>query len=156
VKDILQFLTPYRGVRYHLKEWSQIQNAKPADYQVLFNLRHSSARNVIERAFGVIKRRFQILKYGCEHPISTQIKLFPALACLSNYIDRLEKDDDHILDQYVDEEPNNPEENASANRIEASSAATKEAEKWRDTIAKQLWQDYLNYKETQRQQNTRE
>ena len=42
-------LTPYRGVRYHLKEFDVDgpQNAKE-----LFNLRHSSLRNVIERMYG--------------------------------------------------------------------------------------------------------
>ncbi|PNX90923.1 hypothetical protein L195_g047051 [Trifolium pratense] len=49
------FLAPYRGTRYHLKEW--IGNT-PQNYKELFNLRHSRARNVIERAFGVLKKRW--------------------------------------------------------------------------------------------------
>ncbi|KAH1232344.1 putative nuclease HARBI1 [Glycine max] len=40
------FLAPYRGTRYHLNEW--IGNT-PQNYKELFNLRHASARNVIER-----------------------------------------------------------------------------------------------------------
>ncbi|RZB68022.1 hypothetical protein D0Y65_038024 [Glycine soja] len=42
------FLAPYRGTRYHLNEW--IGNT-PQNYKELFNLRHASARNVIERLF---------------------------------------------------------------------------------------------------------
>ncbi|KAH1203388.1 Protein ALP1-like [Glycine max] len=40
------FLAPYQGTRYHLNEW--IGNT-PQSYKELFNLRHASARNAIER-----------------------------------------------------------------------------------------------------------
>ena len=44
------FLPPFRGVRYHLKEWG---NANlPQDEKELFNLRHSQLRVTVERAFG--------------------------------------------------------------------------------------------------------
>ncbi|CAK5281870.1 unnamed protein product [Mycena citricolor] len=56
--DIL--MTPYCGVRYHLKEW-RTGNQRPRNPQELFNLRHARLRNVIERSFGVIKRCFPIL-----------------------------------------------------------------------------------------------
>ncbi|KAJ9561781.1 hypothetical protein OSB04_006941 [Centaurea solstitialis] len=45
------FLTPYRGQRYHLNDWSRL----PTNAEELFNMRHSSARNVIERCFRLIK-----------------------------------------------------------------------------------------------------
>ncbi|KAF4030639.1 DDE superfamily endonuclease [Phytophthora infestans] len=54
-------LTPYRGVRYHLKEWSKA-SGRPKNGKELFNLRHSKARNVVERVIGVLKRRFKILR----------------------------------------------------------------------------------------------
>lgn len=47
-------LVPYRGVRYHLKEQRQASK-KPKNAKELFNLRHASIRNVIERIFGVLK-----------------------------------------------------------------------------------------------------
>ena len=43
------FLARYKGTRYHLNLW---RGNTPIDYKELFNLRHSSARNTIERAFG--------------------------------------------------------------------------------------------------------
>ncbi|KAK6927733.1 hypothetical protein RJ641_006324, partial [Dillenia turbinata] len=43
-------LTPYRNVRCHLKKYSSQQ---PRNYRELFNLRHASLRNAIERAFDV-------------------------------------------------------------------------------------------------------
>ena len=58
-----EFITPYRGVRYHLKEYSR---NSPKDIRELFNLRHSSLRNAIERAFGVLKKRFPIVSSSNE------------------------------------------------------------------------------------------
>ena len=54
------FLTPFRGVRYHLKEWVRGLQ-RPQNKEELYNLRHSSLRNVIERIFGVAKKRFPLL-----------------------------------------------------------------------------------------------
>jgi len=48
-------LVPYRSVRYHLSEWDRAKEA-PRNPKELFNLRHASARNVIEQIFGVLKR----------------------------------------------------------------------------------------------------
>ncbi|KAA0036923.1 retrotransposon protein [Cucumis melo var. makuwa] len=50
------FLVPYRGHVYHLQEWRGAANA-PTNAKEYFNMKHSSARNVIERAFGVLKGR---------------------------------------------------------------------------------------------------
>lgn len=41
-------LAPYRSTRYHLNEWTTC-GSRPSNYKELFNLRHSLARNVIER-----------------------------------------------------------------------------------------------------------
>ena len=53
-----EILSPYRSVRYHLKEFS---DRPPENAQELFNLRHSSLRTTIERGFGVLKKRFRVL-----------------------------------------------------------------------------------------------
>ena len=51
-------MAPYRGVRYHLKKYSAhgLENTEE-----IFNHRHSSLCNVIERTFGVLKKRFPII-----------------------------------------------------------------------------------------------
>jgi hypothetical protein len=78
-------IAPYRGVRYHLKEVQQA-DLKPENAKELFNLRHSSLRNVIKRIFGVLKRQWQILGgKGCEYSIETQVDLFCALIGLYNF-----------------------------------------------------------------------
>ena len=48
----------YRGVRYHLKEFS---DNPPRNDKELFNLHHSSLRTSIEHCFGVLKKRFRVL-----------------------------------------------------------------------------------------------
>nr|KAJ0223560.1 hypothetical protein LSAT_V11C200090390 [Lactuca sativa] len=54
-----KLMAPYRGVKYHLKEYSM---RGPQNSKELFNLRHASLHNAIERAFGVLKRRFPIIR----------------------------------------------------------------------------------------------
>ncbi|CAN1182474.1 hypothetical protein LINPERPRIM_LOCUS40863, partial [Linum perenne] len=46
------FLAPYRGHRYHLREWG---GNRPRTAEEYFNRKHSKVRNVIEKAFGVLK-----------------------------------------------------------------------------------------------------
>ncbi|CAN1160508.1 hypothetical protein LINPERHAP2_LOCUS23356, partial [Linum perenne] len=47
------FLTPFRGQRYHLREWGP--GSRPNTSEEYYNMKHSSARNVIERTFGILK-----------------------------------------------------------------------------------------------------
>ncbi|KAM1056625.1 hypothetical protein COP2_030807 [Malus domestica] len=48
------FLAPYRGIPYHLSEW---EGRTPSNKEEYFNMKHSKARNVIERCFGLLKGR---------------------------------------------------------------------------------------------------
>ncbi|KAL0328185.1 UNVERIFIED_CONTAM: hypothetical protein Scaly_2251100 [Sesamum calycinum] len=57
------FLGPYRGTRYHLPEWRG-QGRPYGTPQDMFNHAHSRLRNVIERCFGLLKKRFPILQWG--------------------------------------------------------------------------------------------
>ncbi|KAA0059593.1 retrotransposon protein [Cucumis melo var. makuwa] len=52
--DAEGFLAPYRGQRYHLQEWRGAGNA-PTNENEYFKMKHSSTRNVLERASGVLK-----------------------------------------------------------------------------------------------------
>ncbi|XP_043687962.1 uncharacterized protein LOC122639205 [Telopea speciosissima] len=77
------FLRPFRNVRYHVKEWKN-SNLGPQDKKELFNLRHASLRNCIECAFGLLKKRFKILKNQPEYPFKTQVKIVNACVLLHN------------------------------------------------------------------------
>uniref|UniRef100_A0A5B6Z293 DDE Tnp4 domain-containing protein n=1 Tax=Davidia involucrata TaxID=16924 RepID=A0A5B6Z293_DAVIN len=89
------FLAPYRGTRYHLNEWSASGN-NPQTYKELFNLRHSTARNVIERAFGLLKKRWAILRSASFFELKTQVNIISACAILHNHI-RIEQPNDPLL-----------------------------------------------------------
>jgi hypothetical protein len=78
------FLPPYRGVRYHLSEFSN--RNYPTNGKELFNLRHSSLRVVVERAWGALKGRFRIVDNKSFHKYKTQVKLVLACCILHNWI----------------------------------------------------------------------
>ncbi|KAH9154153.1 hypothetical protein AeRB84_003701 [Aphanomyces euteiches] len=59
-------LTPYRGTRYHLKEYAS-GRLRPQNKEELFNLRHAQLRNCIERIFGILKMRFPVLFHGVRY-----------------------------------------------------------------------------------------
>ncbi|XP_061372135.1 uncharacterized protein LOC133314647 [Gastrolobium bilobum] len=80
------FLTPYRGQRYHLSEWRH--GAQPRTAQEFFNMKHSSARNVIERCFGMLKGRWAIVRSKSFYPVKTQCKIISACCLLHNHIRR--------------------------------------------------------------------
>ncbi|KAJ9539520.1 hypothetical protein OSB04_032253 [Centaurea solstitialis] len=50
------FLAPYRGTRYHLREWEDASRA-PTTKEEYFNMKHSHARNIIERIVKMADRR---------------------------------------------------------------------------------------------------
>ena len=58
----------------------------PSNPEELFNLRHASARNVVKRVFGVIKRHFKILIIPPEYTLDVQARVFLACAALHNVI----------------------------------------------------------------------
>ena len=66
------FLAPYRSTRYHLKEWAASQQ-QPKTPKELFNLRHSRARNAVERTFGLWKKKWGILRNQSFFKIEDQV-----------------------------------------------------------------------------------
>ncbi|XP_047964546.1 uncharacterized protein LOC125209017 isoform X2 [Salvia hispanica] len=66
------FLTPYKGVRYHLKEWGPNADT-PQNAVELYNMRYTKTRNVTEQAFAVLKMRFDILWSASFYPIKIHL-----------------------------------------------------------------------------------
>ncbi|KAF8591228.1 hypothetical protein K439DRAFT_1328173 [Ramaria rubella] len=54
--------------------------------QELFNLHHTSAHNVVEWIFGVLKRCFRVLVHPLEYSLAIQAHVPAALAAVHNYI----------------------------------------------------------------------
>lgn len=112
---------------------------RPANKEELYNLRHASARNAVERIFGVLKRRFVILTHPPEYEMSVQVRIPPALGAVHNFI--RDHDGDDILDflEEYDENPGSYGELAEgpARRAEVIRATSK-----RDNIAAMMWESY--------------
>jgi hypothetical protein len=139
-----QLLIPYRGVRYHLQEWRR-GDAGPKNREELFNLRHSSLRNVIERIFGILKHQFRILVIPAEYDMSVQARIPPALCAIHNFIYRYDPDD--ILDSWEASSEDGSElgddpvgDNGFGNLAEGipNRASTRNATEWRDGLAEQI------------------
>lgn len=145
-------LVPYDGVRYHLKEWMREGVEKPRNKEELFNLRHSSLRNVVERLFGVWKRKFQILTERSEYRIDQEIDLVVALAGLFNFIAQRDRavDRDWQLSSFTDaaERTDTRIPPPPAESIWAGRDRRKKMDIVRDTIASAMWDDYVAYNAT--------
>lgn len=131
----MRILTPYRGVRYHVQEWAHV-GRNPKNFNELYNYRHAQLRNVVERTFGCLKQRFQILKKPLECKMLNNVRVFYACCVVHNFIRLRGKDrefeegilsEDHITD------------NEEKNHMQ-----TREGSEWRDSIANKLWNDKNN------------
>ena len=110
-------------------------------------MHHASLWNVIERIFGVIKHRFQLMTAAAEYNLKTQAKIPCALAALHNYIRLHDPDDttsDDLDDLDSDTIPNVSSGGVAADDLGAHiSAAEKErASARRDSIVMAMWEDY--------------
>jgi len=133
----LGILLPYRGVRYHLKEFHGAQDPKcPKE---LFNHRHSQLRTTVERAFGALKNRFKILSNKPFIPLKSQAKVVIACCALHNWIL------DDGPDEFRYDEPtwynHLPR---SKNRVSDRQADVREWAAKHDSIAQQMWNDRFN------------
>ncbi|XP_066319323.1 protein ALP1-like [Miscanthus floridulus] len=129
------FLPPFRGVRYHLNEWGN----NPVQNEELFNLRHSSLRVTVERAFGSLKRRFKILDDATPFfPFQTQVDIVVACCIVHNFVIA------DGIDEYIIQDSNWPmQTHATSYTGQASEHAA--TVQFRQTIADQMWVDHQNH-----------
>ncbi|XP_012088403.1 uncharacterized protein LOC105647032 isoform X2 [Jatropha curcas] len=137
------FIAPYLGVRYHLHEFRGA-NQLPRNARELFNHRHSSLRNFIQRSFNVLKTRFPILKLAPQYGFHIQRDIVIAACVLHNYIRREDRNDwlfDSIGGVALEELPDfddQPEMQL------ASSIQEQIAFSLRESIAAAMWNDFIN------------
>ncbi|KAM6567969.1 hypothetical protein CsatA_027097 [Cannabis sativa] len=149
------FLAPYRGERYHLRRFRGRGN-HPRGAMELFNYRHSSLRNVIERCFGLLKARFPILKSMPPYLLGKQRRIPIACCAIHNWI-KMHSIDDRMFDQYsIDATPLEDIEGTQNQQggdepeiyqtpeINFSQAYMAQMENVRDDIAGQMWLAYNN------------
>ncbi|GAV56836.1 LOW QUALITY PROTEIN: DDE_4 domain-containing protein, partial [Cephalotus follicularis] len=77
-------ISPYRGVRYHLNEFSKERS--PENEKELFNLRHSFLRTTIELGFGILKKHFRVLDVEPFWSFATQVDVVLACCVIHNHI----------------------------------------------------------------------
>ena len=130
------FLAQYRGTRYHLSKWRY--GCAPRNKEEFFNMKHSSARNVIERCFGLLTMRWAILRSPLFYPIKTQCRIITACCLLHNLIKR-EMSVDPMEHELVDLPNNEVEDNDSISSIEASDQWTS----WRNDLATTMYNNWL-------------
>lgn len=167
-EDCPGLLTPYPATRYHLSEWAR-GSGRPQNKKELFNLRHCKLRNVIERAFGVLKRKFAVLRDESEYDVDTQIRLVYAAVALHNFIIQsaeLDGFDRHRIDEHNQNERNRRASAAELALIErelnqlesqaASNRAGRAADmlRLRDVIAEGMWTEYQRWLQTQQAGNS--
>lgn len=137
-------ITPFRSTRYHLKEFSS--RNPPQTPQELFNHRHSSLRNVVERAFGILKKRFSIISSGTEptYGIKTQNMIMIACCILHNYLMVVDPDEDLIneVDEEIDNQ-NAPQNERALGNDEVEDNA-RSGENLRNSITSAMWRDYTS------------
>ncbi|XP_075636965.1 protein ANTAGONIST OF LIKE HETEROCHROMATIN PROTEIN 1-like [Castanea sativa] len=127
------FLGPYRGQQYNSYYWRQ--DRQPTTPQEFFNMKHSSARNVIERAFDLLKGRWRILGSRSSYSIEIQVRILLACSLLHNHI---------IREMPVDSQESIPFSNISEGQelegdhithLESSDAWNE----WRDILARETF-----------------
>ncbi|XP_073118648.1 uncharacterized protein [Henckelia pumila] len=134
-ENIEGFLTPYRKVRYHRDSWGN-RATGPENYKDLFNWRHSRARNVIERAFGLLKKRWAILRSPSFYPIAVQNRIILGCILLHNFI-RTQMPEDPVEDIEEDSVAS-PEENQEIDFI-SSFESSGIWDSRRDEFAMNMW-----------------
>lgn len=136
------FLSPYRGERYHLRDYRGPRKV-PRGPRELFNYRHSSLRNVIERCFGVLKARFPILKLMPNYPPRRQRRIPIACCVLHNFI-RKEARRDRMFEIFDVEDMIFDEDNTAEANLDMSPENLAHMSNVRDEIATDLWHDFTS------------
>ena len=101
-------------------------------------MKHASARNVIERYFGVIKMRWGILRSASFYPIKTQIRIITACCLIHNLI-RREMSLDPIENEY---DMQSSIQNVTEDEYVGSIGSSDEWTTWRDSLAKQMFDEW--------------
>ncbi|XP_011620630.1 uncharacterized protein LOC105420084 isoform X2 [Amborella trichopoda] len=143
------FIAPYPDVECQFNEIMDTQ--APRALQELFNHRHLSLWNIVERTFGLWKARFPILKSQSRYPFDTQVMLVIATCVLHNFIRMTTGNDSEIESGFENQVMQEMigtyegDENNETLMIDSQSIDDHDfGVQLREEIATQLWDDYQN------------
>ncbi|XP_043716301.1 uncharacterized protein LOC122664519 [Telopea speciosissima] len=141
--DVCPVKTANRNVRYHQHDFSR---RRPQGAEELFNFTHSSLRTVIERSFGVLKKRFPILKMMPSYDLKTQVLIVIACVTIHNFIRKQAAADWFFKkaergtfdDEWEDSDSDSDDEDVVDFANVAGSTQQKQWEAYRRQIAEQI------------------
>ena len=133
------------SIRYDIKllfkDIADDNFCRPANWEELYNLRHASAHNAVERIFGILKRRFAILTCPPEYDMAIQAWIPPALCAIHNFIHI--HDEDEIRDfENIVEHPIPGAFHGELAWEPAGAAERRRADAKRNEIAQAMWESY--------------
>jgi hypothetical protein len=116
----------------------------------LYNLRHASLRNVVERVFGVVKKRFPGISHGIQYSLEFQVKFIYSVCALHNWINghRTNKDELYQLayNDFLSGENRDSDAVPGLNIMSNFSELPSDfAVNKRQIIATELWDQYTTY-----------
>ncbi|KAF3792583.1 hypothetical protein EJ110_NYTH11080 [Nymphaea thermarum] len=143
--NIRGLLTPYRGHRYHLSEFNAPGARRVTSVEELYNHTHSSLRTTVERAFGLLKGRFPILKAKVSYPYRMQVVIVLATCVLHNFI----IDHNPHVEQFDIDEGASNDANESTSFITELESVTQSIHResnndLRTSITSQMFMDFQN------------
>nr|XP_027063233.1 uncharacterized protein LOC113689692 isoform X2 [Coffea arabica] len=93
-QNITGLMAPFKGAR---------GTAQKRTVRTLFNKRHASLRNIIERTFGVLKKRFSILKGPMQkYMMTTQNNIVLACCALHNFMREYVPNESYFVEEKAD------------------------------------------------------
>jgi hypothetical protein len=131
---------------------------RPQTCEELFNLWHSQLCNVIERIFGVAKKRILVIAQGTRFDTEKQSQVLLAFAAIFNFLVMHDPQNTNF-----NFDPDASDELVWRNFDTAtglmsndigdegempgapSTQETRKAETWRDSIAQNVWDQYVEY-----------
>ena len=132
-------MTPYRNTRYWLADF---RRRRASTKEEKFNHAHAQLRNVIERAYNVLKARFPILKQMAPYPFSIQRDIVIACFAVHNFIRKYNVNDQLFMaydeNMFFSEEQDGGNEQDEINGVEWGSQGNEYMANLRDHIANQL------------------
>ncbi|XP_026417590.1 protein ALP1-like [Papaver somniferum] len=132
------FLAPFRGQRYHLKEWGR-DRLEPRTAEELFNMKHCRVRNVIERVFGLLKMRWAIFRGPSWYPVNIHCRFIMACCLIHNLIRREMPMDEFLPEDEYEDGPINlvsPQESRIIEHVDSSNYWDVQ----RKELADQMWE----------------
>ncbi|KAK4703002.1 nuclease HARBI1, partial [Phenoliferia sp. Uapishka_3] len=144
-------LIPYQKVQYHLREQGKA-TTRPQKARELYNLCHAMLRNIIERIFGVLERKWRILEHPLSYSVDTQADFVTAICIIFNSIRQSDPWDSDVaaaedLDEAALGEDNDgpavvPPQQGEPQEGPIATAELRAMERFRDEIAEAMWTEY--------------